>query len=658
MANMQLAIDILARDKATATLDKVSGSIGRAAKVGSFLGSAAGNLAASGLASVKAFATGSVDAFAAVEDATSAAGVTFGSFLPTIESFATSAAKNFGLSKREALDAANTFGTFGKAAGLGGEDLAHFSTKLTGLAGDLSSFKGTTTEQSIEAVGAALRGEAEPIRAYGVLLDEAALKAQAMSLGLLKATKDSDKIKQAHTTAQLALSRYNETVKKHGKNSDEAKRAGLALEKSQTALKKATEGTLGPLTSSQKILAAEAAIYAQTKDAQGDYRETANSTANTQKTLAKETENAQAKLGQKLAPALTAVRQAMLVGIRSLSGFATGVAAASAFVDEHSTALKVVAGIMTAILLPTIARVITGMIATGTAAVASAAKQTAAWLAVQVRSLATVAVLTVSYALTVAGWVGAGIAAVANAALVVGAWVLMGAQATLQAVRMAAAWIIALGPVAWITAAVIGLGVLIFKNWDLIKEKTVAAWNAVWGKVKDVIGFMKNLFLNFTGPGLLIKHWDSIVNTIKGLPGRIKGAAAGMFDGIKDAFRGALNWIIGKWNGLQFSLPSVSAFGKTIGGSSFGVPKIPLLAHGGHITRGGLAVVGDRGPELMEMQRGATVTPLDRGTGGMVVNIIFQGPQDPMGAAREVEKILTNLSNTRGTPLSFRTKAS
>ena len=30
-----------------------------------------------------------------------------------------------------------------------------------------------------------------------------------------------------------------------------------------------------------------------------------------------------------------------------------------------------------------------------------------------------------------------------------------------------------------------------------------------------------------------------------------------MWNGIRDAFRGALNWIIRKWNGLEFSIPRV-----------------------------------------------------------------------------------------------------
>ena len=86
--------------------------------------------------------------------------------------------------QQQALDAAATFATFGGAAGLAGDDLVNFSTGFVGLASDMASFNNTTPEQAIQAIGAALRGEAEPMRQYGVLLDDATLRQKALELGL------------------------------------------------------------------------------------------------------------------------------------------------------------------------------------------------------------------------------------------------------------------------------------------------------------------------------------------------------------------------------------------------------------------------------------------------------------------------------------------
>jgi hypothetical protein len=83
------------------------------------------------------------------------------------------------------LDAAANFAIFGKSAGLSGEELVKFSTEFVSLAGDLSSFNNVSQDDAINAIGSALRGEAEPLRRkFGVLLDEATLKNAALQLGI------------------------------------------------------------------------------------------------------------------------------------------------------------------------------------------------------------------------------------------------------------------------------------------------------------------------------------------------------------------------------------------------------------------------------------------------------------------------------------------
>jgi phage-related protein len=117
------------------------------------------------------------------------------------------------------------------------------------------------------------------------------------------------------------------------------------------------------------------------------------------------------------------------------------------------------------------------------------------------------------------------------------------------------------------------------------------------------------------------KKLDELVGNVKGIPKRISSAVSGMWDGIKSAFRSAINWVIGKWNNLSFSIPGVDTHipgvGK-IGGFSIGTPNIPYLASGGHITRGGLAVVGEKGAEVVDLPTGSTVYPHGSGPGGSI----------------------------------------
>ena len=199
-------------------------------------------------ATVKSVVAPAITAASNMEESLSKVNVIFGKGADEVTKFASTAARQLGQSKQSVLDAAGAFGTFGKAAGLGGEDLAIFSNDFTTLATDLASFNNTSPEEAVQAIGAALRGEAEPLRRFGVLLNDATLKQEAMTLGI-----------------------YD------GK---------------------------GALTAQQKILAAQSAIYKQTNDAQGDFLRTSDGLANSQRTLKAEFANVQVQLGQKLLPVM------------------------------------------------------------------------------------------------------------------------------------------------------------------------------------------------------------------------------------------------------------------------------------------------------------------------------------------------------------------
>ncbi|MFF0744217.1 phage tail tape measure protein [Streptomyces sp. NPDC004111] len=221
----------------------------------------------------------------------------------------------------------------------------------------------------------------------------------------------------------------------------------------------------------------------------------------------------------------TYVIPALMKGAEWVGSLGSAFATAGAFISQHSTVFSIVAGVIGAILLPTLIVLAVQAGTTAVAVVASWIAQGAAGTAAGVRFLAT-------NALMLAGWIAQGAGAGAAAARVVAAWVLMGAQSMIQGARMAAAWVLAMGPVGWIITAVVALVALIVSNWDSIVSATRTAWDWVWGKIKGVGQFLLDLFLNFTLVGIIIKHWDSIkagtqrawdavVNWVKGIPGAI-----------------------------------------------------------------------------------------------------------------------------------------
>jgi len=106
---------------------------------------------------------------------------------------------------------------------------------------------------------------------------------------------------------------------------------------------------------------------------------------------------------------------------------------------------------------------------------------------------------------------------------------------------------------------------------------------------------------------------DGLVEGIGDFVGNLYTEIEKIVTKIGDKVKAAINTIIRGWNSLEFSLPKVSTPIGDFGGWTIGTPDIPLLAAGGAVMRSGSAVVGEAGAELVNLPRGATVTPLSTG---------------------------------------------
>lgn len=144
-------------------------------------------------------------------------------------------------------------------------------------------------------------------------------------------------------------------------------------------------------------------------------------------------------------------------------------------------------------------------------------------------------------------------------------------------------------------------------------QKIVAFAKGVWTAIKMYFTFWINIYktlMSWAASAVIwmVNKFTSFVNFIRSIPGKIRGALSSMWDGLKAGFRSAINWVIGKWNGLHFSIPSFSVLGHTFGGGTIGVPHIPQLADGGLVKSragGTLVNVGEGGQD-------EAVVPLDR----------------------------------------------
>lgn len=206
-------------------------------------------------------AKSTIDAASDLNESMSKTSVVFEDATDSIVAFSKTSATSIGLSQKAALEAASDFAIFGKAAGLTGDDLSSFSTDTLTLAADLASFNNVSLDQAINAIGAGLRGESEPLRQFGVLLSADAVEAEALRMGLEKGTKG--------------------------------------------------------FTDQQKVLARQSLIMQQTTIQQGDFARTSEGAANQQRILTAQMEDAKTKIGQGLLP----IYQQLIALIVPFSGY-------------------------------------------------------------------------------------------------------------------------------------------------------------------------------------------------------------------------------------------------------------------------------------------------------------------------------------------------
>ena len=139
----------------------------------------------------------------------------------------------------------------------------------------------------------------------------------------------------------------------------------------------------------------------------------------------------------------------------------------------------------------------------------------------------------------------------------------------------------------WITAKVAEV-------WDWVSQKTAEAWSWIQQKVAEAIAaVMQRVQFLASIPGKVSAWFGEVVSWIRGLPGKIRSAASGMWDGISSSFRSMVNQLISGWNSLSFTIGGGSIMGVSIPSLTLQTPNIPMLAEGGVTTGPTLAMSGE-----------------------------------------------------------------
>jgi hypothetical protein len=207
--------------------------------------------------------------------------VVFGEASPAILKWGETSATAFGMSKNAALGAAAQYGNLFVSLGLAEQESADMSRSLVELAGDLASFNNVDPTEALDALRSGLVGETEPLRRFGVNLNDATLRQKALELGLISSVKEG-------------------------------------------------------LTPAVKAQASYALILDQTKTAQGDFARTSDGLANQQRIASARLEDAMARIGSAILPVagkLVPMLADAFIGILDVIGDV--IAAVQAWLDEN-----------------------------------------------------------------------------------------------------------------------------------------------------------------------------------------------------------------------------------------------------------------------------------------------------------------------------------
>lgn len=180
---------------------------------------------------------------------------------------------------------------------------------------------------------------------------------------------------------------------------------------------------------------------------------------------------------------------------------------------------------------------------------------------------------------------------------------------------------VAANPIVLGIAAAIAAGVLIWQNWDTIKQYA----GQLWEKVKDVFGRIGSW---------ISEKFNGVKDAASGLWTSIKETFGGIKDSIVGAFEGAKEKVSGFFSWLDQEIESKPIIGQLYKGGKWLIGgAVDLLtgnALGTSYWRGGLTRVNERGGEIMNLPNGTQIIPHDisaRMAGGprVTVNVTVAG---------------------------------
>lgn len=425
-----------------------------------------------------------------LEDAMGATDQIFKGSAGEVKAWADGLASYYGIAEGEALEYSNVMGAMlQNIGGLSEAEASKQSAMLVELAGDLSAMFGGTTESAVQALTGALKGNNSMLDNYGMGVNEATIKTKAMEMGLIKGKEQLDLAgKQAAT---------------------------LAL------------------------------IMEQTADAQGQAGREADGASGSMKSLGTEVKNIATNIGQILLPVITPLIlkvKEMAEKFKELSPTQQENIVKIALLAAAIGPLIIIFGTLTTSLgsiIGLFAKMIPAIVGGTTATISAVAAKlsdvavTATLTGLYIQDAIVKAASTVkTVAMTVAqtAWNGIAMAGAVAAKVLSSAVALMTGPFGLAVVAI---------------AAIIAIGILLYKNWDTVKEKAKQLGAFVSGKFNELKSNVSIAWNNIK---------ESISNAITGAKDKVSTVVNSIKSSVSNAFNSVKSGVSNTWNAIKTAI--------------------------------------------------------------------------------------------------------
>jgi hypothetical protein len=232
-----------------------------------------GALAAAGIAvgvgAAIAFGVKAVKAANSLQESMFRVNRVFGKSAGMIRTWSMTTANALGINRDQALEFAGNLGLTLTNLGVGDKKAAGMSKRLVTLANDVALLNKANPEDVISGFQRGLTGMTRGLKKYGIVVDQTAIKNEAIRSGIADMVVSSGDVQKAQVAVTAAIHAQAAAIQKYGSNSEQAKAATANLTYQQEKLTKAIGGKMPQLTPLQKALATFNLITQKTTAAQG-----------------------------------------------------------------------------------------------------------------------------------------------------------------------------------------------------------------------------------------------------------------------------------------------------------------------------------------------------------------------------------------------------